>query len=133
MIKTDTLNIELSIADLKDKDTTVFLVLPANYLGQHGRFLRLFVRAGIEAMAKETETGELRDKQCLFMLDEFFSLGRIDEIAKASGLMRGYGLQLCRSSKTSASSSTCTGGKVRKRFLRTPTCTNFSATLTRSH
>lgn len=83
-----------SIADLKDKDTTVFLVLPANYLGQHGRFLRLFVRAGIEAMAKETETGELRDKQCLFMLDEFFSLGRIDEIAKASGLMRGYGLQL---------------------------------------
>jgi hypothetical protein len=83
-----------SIADLKNKDTTVFLVLPANYLGQHGRFLRLFVRAGIEAMAKETEAGELRDKQCLFMLDEFFSLGRIDEIAKASGLMRGYGLQL---------------------------------------
>lgn len=83
-----------SIADLKNKNTTVFLVLPANYLGQHGRFLRLFVRAGIEAMAKETETGELRDKQCLFMLDEFFSLGRIDEIAKASGLMRGYGLQL---------------------------------------
>jgi hypothetical protein len=83
-----------SVADLKNKNTTVFLVLPANYLGQHGRFLRLFVRAGIEAMAKETETGELRDKQCLFMLDEFFSLGRIDEIAKASGLMRGYGLQL---------------------------------------
>lgn len=83
-----------SLADLKSRDCTVFLVLPANYLGQHGRFLRLFVRAGIEAMARETETGELRDKQCLFMLDEFFSLGRIDEIAKASGLMRGYGLQL---------------------------------------
>ena len=83
-----------SLADLKNENTTVFLVLPANYLGQHGRFLRLFVRAGIEAMARETVTGELRDKQCLFMLDEFFSLGRIDEIAKASGLMRGYGLQL---------------------------------------
>lgn len=83
-----------SLADLKNKNATVFLVLPANYLGQHGRFLRLFVRSGIEAMARETETGELRDKQCLFMLDEFFSLGRIDEIAKASGLMRGYGLQL---------------------------------------
>ena len=83
-----------SLADLKNRNTTVFLVLPANYLGQHGRFLRLFVRAGIEAMARETDAGELRDKQCLFMLDEFFSLGRIDEIAKASGLMRGYGLQL---------------------------------------
>lgn len=83
-----------SLAELKNKNTTVFLVLPANYLGQHGRFLRLFVRAGIEAMAREAENGELRDKQCLFMLDEFFSLGRIDEIAKASGLMRGYGLQL---------------------------------------
>ena len=83
-----------SLADLKNKNATVFLVLPANYLKQHGRFLRLFVRAGIEAMAREAENGELRDKQCLFILDEFFALGRIDEIATASGLMRGYGLQL---------------------------------------
>lgn len=83
-----------SLSDLKAGKATVFLVLPANYLGQHGRFLRLFVRSGIEAMARKLPSGELRGAQCLFLLDEFFSLGYIDEIAKAAGLMRGYGLQL---------------------------------------
>lgn len=83
-----------SLADLKNGNASIYLVLPANYLGQHGRFLRLFVRCGIEAMARKTASGELRQEQCLFLLDEFFSLGYIDEISKAAGLMRGYGLQL---------------------------------------
>lgn len=83
-----------SLSDLKNGKASVFLVLPANYLGQHGRFLRLFVRCAIEEMARRTTTGQLRGEQCLFLLDEFFSLGYIDEIAKAAGLMRGYGLQL---------------------------------------
>jgi hypothetical protein len=65
-------------------------VLPANYLGQHGWFLR----CAIEEMSKKTAKGKLRDVQCLFLLDEFFSLGYIDEILKAAVLMRGYGLQL---------------------------------------
>jgi hypothetical protein len=83
-----------AMSDLKRGALSVFLVLPANYLGQHGRFLRLMVRCGLEAMAQKTPSGALRDKQCLFLLDEFFSLGYIDEIAKAAGLMRGYGLQM---------------------------------------
>ena len=83
-----------SLSDLKRRACSVYLVLPANYLGQHGRFLRLFVRCGIEAMAQKMDDGELRGRQCLFMLDEFYSLGYIDEISKAAGLMRGYGLQL---------------------------------------
>ena len=83
-----------SLSDLKNGKASVFLVLPANYLGQHGRFLRLFVRCAIEEMARPTPSGDLRGEQCLFILDEFFSLGYIDEISKAAGLMRGYGLQL---------------------------------------
>lgn len=83
-----------SLSALKSGKATVYLVLPANYLGQHGRFLRLFVRCAIEEMSKKTAKGKLRDAQCLFLLDEFFSLGYIDEISKAAGLMRGYGLQL---------------------------------------
>ena len=83
-----------AMSDLKNKNATVYLVLPANYLVEHGRFLRLFVRSAIEAMQKRTPKGELRDKQCLFLLDEFFALGYISEIATSAGLMRGYGLQL---------------------------------------
>ena len=83
-----------SLSDLKNENTTVYLVLPANYLVEHGRFLRLFVRSSIEAMQKTAENGNLRNKQCLFLLDEFFALGYINEIATSAGLMRGYGLQL---------------------------------------
>lgn len=78
-----------SLSELKTKKTTVFLVLPPHYLGEHGRFLRVFVRTALDAMAKS-----LKGERCLFLLDEFYSLGRIDEIAKAAGLMRGYGVQL---------------------------------------
>lgn len=85
---------DFSLSDLKTRKTSIYLVLPANYLGQHGRFLRLFVRCAIEQMAHKTSEGNLRGNQCLFILDEFFSLGYIDEISKAAGLMRGYGLQL---------------------------------------
>lgn len=79
------------LSDLKTKPCTVYLVLPAHLLGEHGRFLRLFVRAALDAMAKGGTKG---GHQCLFLLDEFYSLGRIDEIAKAAGLMPGYGVKL---------------------------------------
>ena len=79
------------LADLKKKNCTVFLVLPSHLLSEHGRFLRLFVRAALNAMA---QGGTKRGKKCLFILDEFYSLGRLDEIAKAAGLMPGYGVHL---------------------------------------
>lgn len=80
------------LADLRTKPTTVYLVLPADLVGEHGRFLRLFVRAAINAMARAGARADAR--QCLFLLDEFYALGRIDEIAKAAGLMPGYGVKL---------------------------------------
>ena len=83
-----------SMDELKNGKTSVYLVLPANYLRQHGRFLRLFVRYGIEAMARDTPSGNLKGERCLFFLDEFFSLGYIDEIATSAGLMPGYGLHM---------------------------------------
>lgn len=80
-----------NLADLKKKNCTVFLVLPSHLLSEHGRFLRLFVRAALNAMAQGGTRG---GKKCLFILDEFYSLGRLDEVAKAAGLMPGYGVHL---------------------------------------
>lgn len=79
--------VDLSI--LKDGAATIYLVLPPHYLGEHARFLRVFVRAALDAMAKR-----LTGKKCLFMLDEFFALGHIEQISKAAGLMPGYGVHL---------------------------------------
>ena len=80
------------LRDLKLGKATVYLVLPAEHIAKHGRFLRLFVRCAITAMQKPTPSGQLLGNRCMFLLDEFFSLGYIDEIAKSAGLMPGYGL-----------------------------------------
>lgn len=95
-LDSDAINAVLSdstfdLADLKTKPCTVYLVLPAHLLGEHGRFLRLFVRAALNAMAKGGTRG---GRRCLFLLDEFHALGHIEEIAKAAGLMPGYGVHL---------------------------------------
>lgn len=79
------------LADLKRGAASVFLVLPAQYLDTHGAFLRLFVRAAVESMMLD---GAKVNRRCLFLLDEFAALGRLDVVAKGMGLMAGYGLHL---------------------------------------
>lgn len=79
------------LADLKKKPTTVYVVLPPQYLETHAAFMRLFVRCAINVMAIG---GSGKGEKCLFILDEFFALGRIDEISKSCGLMPSYGVHL---------------------------------------
>ena len=79
------------LSALKNGAASVFLVLPPQYLDTHGAFLRLFVRAALSAMMKD---GARVNRRCLFMLDEFAALGRLDVVAKGMGLMAGYGLHL---------------------------------------
>lgn len=79
------------LSDLKTGAATVYLVLPPDYLENDGAFLRLFVRCAISAMARG---GSGKGKECLFILDEFFSLGKMDIIQKSSGSMPSYGVHL---------------------------------------
>jgi Type IV secretory system Conjugative DNA transfer len=90
-IKTVLSSSTFNLFDLKSKPCTVFLVIPANYLNTQGRFLRLFVRSALDAMAKGAVNSP---RKCLFILDEFFALGKIDEIVKSAGLMPSYGIRL---------------------------------------
>lgn len=83
-------NSTFELSALKTGRADLFLVLPPEYLAEHGRFLRLFVRCALNAMTKGGKDGQ----KCLFLLDEFFSLGRIDEIAKAAGLLPKNGVHL---------------------------------------
>lgn len=79
------------LAELKTGKISLFVIVPPQYLETHAAYLRLFVRASIEAMMK---SGARKDGRCLFMLDEFYSLGRLDIVSKSAGLMRDYGLHL---------------------------------------
>ncbi len=77
------------MTDLKAGRASLFLVLEPRYLKEYSRFLRLLVRCALNTMMAVEG-----NNRTLFILDEFFSLGRIDEIAVAAGQMRSYGLTL---------------------------------------
>jgi type IV secretion system protein VirD4 len=79
---------------LKRGKLSLFLVLPPQRLETHGRFLRLFVRCALSVMWEKIGAAQ-RGTPCLFVLDEFAALGRIDEI-RTAGLQQGrsFGLHV---------------------------------------
>lgn len=81
---------DFAIGDLKHKPMTIYVVLPPDLLEEHKRFLRLFVNMAIRGLSQGGK-GRL---PVLFLLDEFYSLGKIGLLEKAAGLLAGYGLKL---------------------------------------
>ena len=79
-----------SLKELNNGNTTVYLVLPPEYLSEHKRFLRLFVALALKAVA----AGKKGKYPTLFILDEFYSLGALQDLSDASGLLAGYGIKL---------------------------------------
>lgn len=82
------------LADLKTAKCDVFLVLPFEALEDYDRFLRLFVRMAIHHMQQKLPNGELKGRNTFFILDEFYSLGHLEPIAKSIGGMPGLNLHL---------------------------------------
>ena len=93
-MKNSLVKTNFSMADLKQKPTSIYLVLPAKQLKNHGRFLRLFIRCALSEMMNPMPDGSEKGEECLFLLDEFFALGFIEEIMVSIGLMRSMGLKL---------------------------------------
>lgn len=81
---------DLDFRTLKDKPTTVYLVLPANRLQTHGAWLRLM----LATMLNQISDSRQPQYPVLFLLDECAALGRLDILETAVGLMRGYGMKL---------------------------------------
>lgn len=85
----------LDLSGLRTGKLTLYVVIDPGSMVLHGRFLRLFVRMALSVMMDTTfSEGSSKNAPCLFVLDEFFSLGKIAEIQKAAGLMPGYGVHL---------------------------------------
>ncbi|MFA5503187.1 MAG: type IV secretory system conjugative DNA transfer family protein [Bacilli bacterium] len=86
---------DFAFEDLRDRRATVFLVLPPERLGAHARWLRLLVAQALHALARSGPAdGRNAPSPILFLLDEFATLGRLEPLAQAYGLMAGYGVQL---------------------------------------
>jgi len=85
---------DFAFEDLRDQRATVFLVLPPERLGTHARWLRLLVAQALHCLARSSGPGRSAPSPILFLLDEFATLGRLEPLAQAYGLMAGYGVQL---------------------------------------
>jgi len=76
--------------DLKNKATTVYLVLPAKQIETCGKWFRLVVASALADLWSETRGAV----PVLAILDEFAQLGHLQAIENAMGLAAGFGLQL---------------------------------------
>jgi len=81
---------DFDMRELKARPTTIYVVLPPHLLDEHKRFMRMFVNLAVRAMSQ----GRMPKYPVLFLLDEFFSLGRLAQLEKAAGLLPSYGLKL---------------------------------------
>ncbi|QGP81507.1 TraM recognition domain-containing protein (plasmid) [Sphingobium sp. CAP-1] len=88
-----------STVDLDDLKTlaggmSLYVCLPARFLATHARFLRMVINLVLFRMEAMGLNAPACGSSVLFVMDEFASLGRLEAIEKAAGLMAGYGVKL---------------------------------------
>ena len=83
---------DFAFEDLKKRNMSVFLILPADRLNAFNRFLRLMVQQAITVTARNI--ADKPAKPVLFILDEMPALGRLAMVEQAYGLMAGFGMQI---------------------------------------
>jgi len=72
---------------------SVYLCLPAERMGTHGRWLRLMIGLFLEKMQRQLIEPASK-APVLFLLEEFFALGPMPSIEKAAGYAAGFGVKL---------------------------------------
>lgn len=73
---------------------TIYLCLPARLFPTHARYLRLIISILLYRMEAIGLEKPASGHPVLFILDEFASLGHMEMLEKAAGLMAGYGVKL---------------------------------------
>jgi type IV secretion system protein VirD4 len=76
---------------LKERPTTVYLILPPEMMDRQAKWLRLLVTSALQSAMRYRKKGEPR---ILFMLDEFAGLGHMQIIETLWAQVRGYGIQI---------------------------------------
>jgi type IV secretion system protein VirD4 len=78
--------------DLKTDAMSIYLVLPADKLNSHERWLRMLIQQALTVNARNIE--QKPEKPVLFLLDEMPALGKLTMLEQAFGLMAGFGIQI---------------------------------------
>jgi type IV secretion system protein VirD4 len=74
-----------------DRPTTVYVVIPLERIETQQTWLRLMIAAGIQTFKRKPPREGLR---CMFLLDGFPALGRLDNLPRDIPMMAAYGVDL---------------------------------------
>jgi len=90
LIKAATASSTFSMKDLVNGKTTIYLVIPPDRMHTQRTWLRLVITSAMQTLRRYGSKAQ----RCMFLIDEFAALGRIDEFPKDISNMSGYGLDV---------------------------------------
>jgi type IV secretory pathway TraG/TraD family ATPase VirD4 len=91
-IKNSTASSSFSLQKLRDVLITVYLVIPHDRIQTHATWLRLVIASAMQAIKGRNALTSEPHHRCMFLIDEFGSIGNIPDIPRDIALMSGYGL-----------------------------------------
>jgi len=91
-IKASTETSSFSMPSLRDELMTIYLVIPHDRIQTHSTCLRLVIASAMQSLKSRSRIQSPPRHRCMFLIDEFGSIGHIADIPRDIALMRGYGL-----------------------------------------
>lgn len=77
-----------SMKEFMTQESTIYLIVPADKMDEQGPWLRLMISSVTHAYRHKP--ADMQIHPCMFLIDEFPALKRIDAIATDIAMMRGY-------------------------------------------
>ncbi len=90
-VKASTAKSSFSMGELVNRKTTVYVVIPTERMDTQKTWLRLIVAAAMHAFKRPKKRRE-SGHRCLFLIDEFASLGHVDDLPRDIATMGGFGV-----------------------------------------
>ncbi len=86
---------DFKLTDVRKRKMTIYIGILPNKLAESKLLINLFFSQLINVNTKDLPQNDVNLKhQCLLLMDEFTSIGRVDIIAKSVGYMAGYNIRL---------------------------------------
>ncbi len=90
-IKAATAKSSFAMEDLATQKATVYVVIPTERMDTQKTWLRLVIAAAMHIF-KHPQTKLPYGHRCLFLIDEFAALGRLDDLPRDIATMSGFGV-----------------------------------------
>jgi type IV secretion system protein VirD4 len=90
-VKASTATSSFSMEELVTQKTTVYVVIPTERMETQRTWLRLVVASAMHTFKHPRKRTDFQDR-CLFLIDEFAALGRVEDLPRDIATMGGFGV-----------------------------------------